>query len=115
MYAVSRVEVVARLFLTAMAKSAAETIAVVERLQDWHRGWRERFQTARRSALLLRIVDLALKQPVRTVAGIAEALRVTYAGAANDIAELVAQGVAEEVSGSYPKLIRFPEVVAASA
>lgn len=100
-------------FLTAMAESAAETIAVVERLQDLQRRWRERFQTTRRSALLLRIIDLALEQPVRTVTGIAEALGVTYAGAANNIAELVAQGVAEEVPGSYPKRIRFPGVLEA--
>ncbi|WP_174278865.1 Fic family protein [Sphingomonas bacterium] len=100
-------------FLTAVAESAGETIAVVERLQELQRGWRERFQTARRSALLLRIVDLALEQPVRSVTNIAEALGVTYAGAANNIAELVAHGVAEEVPGSYPKRIRFPGVLEA--
>jgi hypothetical protein len=77
------------------------------------RGYRERFQTARRSALMLRIIDPAFEQPVRSVGNLAEALGVTYAGAANNIAELVAQGVAEEVTGSYPKLIRFPGVVAA--
>jgi Fic family protein len=99
-------------FLTAVAESAAETIAVVERLQDLQQDYRERFQTARRSALMLRIIDLAFEQPVRSVTNIAEALGVTYAGAANNVRELVAHGVAEEL-GTYPKLIRFPGVVEA--
>jgi Fic family protein len=115
MYAVSRDgawEAWIAFFLEAMAASAAETIAVVERLQDIQRGYRERFQTARRSALMLRIIDLAFEQPVRSISNIAEALGVTYAGAANNVAELVRHGVAEEL-GTYPKLIRFPGVVEA--
>jgi Fic family protein len=100
-------------FLEAVAQSAAETIAVVEQLQDLQRSYRERFQTARRSALMLRIIDLAFERPVRKVSDFAEALGVTYGGAQNNIAELIAQGVAEEVAGSYPKLIRFPGVLEA--
>ncbi|KQT35081.1 hypothetical protein ASG29_02850 [Sphingomonas sp. Leaf412] len=115
MYAVSRDgawEAWIAFFLEAVAESAAETIAVVERLQDLQRDYRDRFQTARRSALMLRIIDLAFEQPVRSITNIAEALGVTYAGAANNVAALVAQGVAEEL-GTYPKLIRFPGVVEA--
>lgn len=96
-----------------MAASAAETINVVERLQDLQRDCRERFRTARRSALMLRIVDLAFERPVRSTGEVADALGVTYAGAANDLRELIAHGVAEEVEGTYPKLIRFPGVVEA--
>lgn len=64
-------------FLDAVASSAAETINVVERLQDLPRDDRERFQTARRSALMLRIVDLAFERPVRSITDFAEALGVT--------------------------------------
>lgn len=116
MYAVSRDgawEEWIAFFLEAVAESAAETIAVVERLQDLQRVYRERFQTARRSALMLRIIDLAFERPVRSISDFAEALGVTYGGAANNIGELIAQGVAEEVGGTYPKLIRFPGVLAA--
>ena len=116
MYAVSRDgawEAWIDFFLEAVAASAEETIAVVERLQDLQRAYRERFQTARRSALMLRIIDLAFERPVRSISDFAEALGVTYQGAANNIAELIAQGVAEEVGGTYPKLIRFPGVLAA--
>lgn len=116
MYAVSRDgawEEWVAFFLDAMAASAVETITVVERLQDLQRDYRERFQTARRSALMLRIVDLAFERPVRSISDFAEALGVTYAGAANNLRELTAHGVAEEVEGTYPKLIRFPGVVEA--
>lgn len=105
MYAVSRDgawEEWITFFLDAVTASAEETIAVVER-----------FQTARRSALMLRIIDLAFERPVRSISDFAEALGVTYGGAVNNINELIAQGVAEEVGGTYPKLIRFPGVLAA--
>lgn len=116
MYAVSRDgawEAWVAFFLDAIAASAAETITVVERLQDLQRDYRERFQTVRRSALMLRIVDLAFERPVRSISNFADALGVTYAGAANNLRELITHGVAEEVEGSYPKLIRFPGVVEA--
>ncbi|MEH3158902.1 MAG: Fic family protein [Sphingomonas taxi] len=100
-------------FLDAVTASAEETIAVVERLQDLQREYRERFQTARRSALMLRIIDLAFERPVQSITTFADALGVSYGGAQNNVRELIAQGVAEEVEGSYPKLIRFPGVMAA--
>lgn len=100
-------------FLRAVAESAEETIRVVQRIQDLQKEYRERFQTARRSALMLRIVDLAFERPIRSIPDIAEALSVTYAGAANNVKELVKAGVADEVAGTYPKLIRFPGVMEA--
>lgn len=116
MYAVSRDgawEDWIAFFLEAVAESAAETIAVVERLQDLQNWYREQFQTARRSALMLRIIDLAFERPVRPVSDFTEALGVSYGGAMNNINELIAHGVAEEVGGTYPKLIRFPGVLEA--
>ena len=100
-------------FLTAVAESAEETIQVVQRMQDLQREYRERFQTARRSALMLRIIDLAFERPVRSITDIAQKLGVTYAGASNNVKELMRHGVAEEVRGSYPKLIRFPDIIEA--
>lgn len=116
MYAVSRDgawEEWIAFFLEAVAESAVETIAVVERLQDFQRFYRDQFQTARRSALLLRIIDLAFERPVRSVSDFAQALGVTYGGAQNNLRELIVHGVAEEVEGTYPKLIRFPGVLKA--
>lgn len=98
-------------FLRAVAESAEETIQVVQRIQDLHKEYRERFQTARRSALMLRIIDLAFERPVMSVTNIAEALGVTYAGAANNVKALVEAGVAKEISWTYPKLIQFTGVL----
>ena len=100
-------------FLLAVAESAEETIRVVQRMQDLQKEYRERFQTARRSALMLRIIDLAFERPMRSISDIAQELDVTYAGAANNVNELLRQGVAEEVPYSYPKLIRFPKIMEA--
>jgi Fic family protein len=116
MYAVSRDgawEEWIAFFLDAVAASAGETIAVVERLQDLQRSYREQFQTARRSALMLRIIDLAFERPVMRLSGLADALDVSYPTAASNVKELIAHGVAEEVPGTYPKLIRFPGVLEA--
>jgi hypothetical protein len=49
---------------------------------------------------------------VRSTSYFAEALGVTHGGAASNIGELIAQGVAE-VGGTYPELIRFPGVLEA--
>lgn len=46
---------------------------------------------------------------LRSIADFANALDVSYGGAMNNINELIA----EEVSGTYPKLIRFPGVLEA--
>ncbi len=100
-------------FLRAVAESAQETIEVVQRVQDLQQEYRSRFQTARRSALMLRIIDLAFERPVMSVSAIAEALGVTYAGASNNVKALVEAGVAEEVPWAYPKLIQFPGVMEA--
>lgn len=100
-------------FLRAVAESAEETIQVVQRMQDLQREYRDRFQTARRSALLLRIVDLAFERPALSVTDIASALGVTYAGAANNVKVLLEEGVAEEVTWAYPKMILFPQVMEA--
>lgn len=100
-------------FLDAMTASANETIRVVERIQDLKQEYRERFQQARRSALMLRIIDLAFERPAMRLTAIAEQLGVTYAGAANNVKELIREGVAEEVLWAYPKVIRFPGVVEA--
>jgi Fic family protein len=98
-------------FLLAVAESAEETISVVEHLQRLQIEYHEKFQTARRSALILKIIDLAFERPILRVTDIAENLDVTYAGAANNVKILLAAGVAEEIQWAYPKTIRFPKII----
>lgn len=99
-------------FLRGVTASALGTIKVVERLQDLQRRYREGFQTARRSALIPRIIDLAFEQPVMTVSEIARRTGTSYQSAANNVAPLVTAGLATEM-GSHPKLIVFEEVLEA--
>lgn len=97
-------------FLEGVKASAVGTISVVERMQDLQRSYRERFQTARRSALIPRIVDLAFEQPVMTITEIARRTGTSYQSAANNVAPLIKAGLASEV-GSHPKLVVFGEVL----
>lgn len=99
-------------FLDAVTESALGTIRVVERLQDLQLRYRDRFQTARRSALLPRIIDLAFEQPALTITQIADRIGVGYQTVANNVAVLVKAGVATEV-GSHPKVIVFAEILEA--
>jgi Fic family protein len=99
-------------FLEAVRESALGTIRVAERLQDLQGRYRERFQKAQHSALVLRIIDLAFERPARIVSDIAAELGVTYQGAANNIAKLVKAGIAEEID-THPKVIVFPEILEA--
>lgn len=99
-------------FLDAVTESALGTIRVVERLQDLQLRYRDRFQTARRSALLPRIIDLAFEQPALTITQIADRIGVGYQTVANNVAVLVKAGVATEV-GSHPKVIVFGEILEA--
>lgn len=99
-------------FLEAVTESALGTIRVVERLQDLQMRYRERFQKARQSALLPRIIDLAFEQPAMTVTYIARQIGVTYQAAANNVAVLVEAGVASEI-GSHPKVIVFDKILEA--
>jgi len=99
-------------FLEAVRESALGTIAVAEQLQDLHQRYRELFQKAQSSALVLRIIDLAFERPARIVSDIATELGVSYQGASNNIRKLVKAGVAEEID-SYPRVIIFPEILEA--
>lgn len=98
-------------FLAAVAESSSDTIRLVEKLQALQADYRARFQTARRSALMLKIIDLAFERPALRVTDISDRLGVTYAGAANNVKILLGEGVAVEVPWTHPKTIRFPEII----
>jgi len=97
-------------FLEAVSASAVSTIKVVERLQDLQAQYRLRVQTAGRSALLPRIIDLAFERPAMTVTDIAQYIGVTYQAASKNVAALVKAGIATEI-GSHPKIVVFGEIM----
>ncbi|MBC7106093.1 MAG: Fic family protein, partial [Firmicutes bacterium] len=75
------------------ARDAAERAA---RLLELRRGYRERFQRPRASAVLPGLVDLLFRCPVITVPLAARQLGVTYATAARQVESLVRAGVLRE-------------------
>ncbi len=108
-----------RFFMDAVVASASEAIKIVKRLQDLQKSYREKFQTAKRSALLLRMIDLAFERPALSVSSIAQDLGVTYQGALNNVNILIADGVASDYQrhgrNVYPRIIVFREIIAALA
>jgi Fic family protein len=104
-------------FLDAVTASCLEAIAVVKRLQDLQKEYRERCQTAKRSALLLRIIDFAFQRPALSVSEIAAHLDVTYQGALNNVNILITLKMARDFQRDdrnvYPRIIMFPEILAA--
>lgn len=100
-------------FLRAVTESCQQTIKVVERLQDLQKSYRDRFQRARGSALALRIIDLAFERPARSIPEIAELLEVSWQGASNNINNLIDAGIAADAGMKHPRIIVFPEILAA--
>ena len=106
-----------RFFLEAVVSSSTDAVAVVRRLQDLQGAYRERFQKAQRSALLLRIIDLAFERPALSITELSSIRSVTYQGALNNVNILLRTGVAKDVKrrgqNVYPRVIIFPEIVQA--
>lgn len=105
-------------FAQGMAEEAADALTRTQRLLDLWQGYRRRLQTARSSALLLKLVDRLFEKPVFTVPETAEFLGVTYRAASLNIEKLVCAGMVQDVSldrDLYPwstKMFRAAEIVA---
>jgi cell filamentation protein, protein adenylyltransferase len=88
-----------RFFLRGVVESANEAVGQAEGLialrDDYHR----RFQSARSSGLLQRLIDELFKRPAITIKQAAKVLRVTDAAASNNIDKLQAAGILRETTG----------------
>ncbi len=100
MYAVSRdgawIEWV-RFFLEMLTLSAQAAIATSDRLLELEAGYRQKVQSAGRSANLLNVLDRLFDTPVLSIPQIAEHLGVTYRAAQMNVATLLDAGVLEEL------------------
>lgn len=61
--------------------------------------WQQQFQSARSSALLLKLIDHLFKVPSTTIGRAAELLKVTPAAASHNIGKLVEAGILLERTG----------------
>lgn len=101
-------------FLGAIQMSARQTIDVADALFGLRRRYRETFQTARRSALLLRLIDRLFEQPVFKIPQIEAALGITYPSAQKLVETLADEGIVEEVRGTaHPKYFAAREIMRA--
>ncbi len=86
-------------FLEAVIHGAEEASGQVEGLMALRSAWQERFQSARSSALLLKLLDHLFQRPAVTIGRVAKLLRVTPAAASANIKKLVEAGVLREITG----------------
>ena len=88
-----------RFFLQGIVDSAEAALHQVTALTDLREQWHGRFQAARSSALLLKLIDRLFVHPAITIGQTAELLQVTPASASSNIAKLQAEGILTEVTG----------------
>lgn len=86
-------------FLRGVEISALESTLQAETLIDMRERWHERFQSARSSALLLKLVDQLFKSPSITISQAAKLLKVTDVTASNNVRKLVDAGILTERTG----------------
>lgn len=86
-------------FLRGVAGQSRDASARSAALLDLRRAWHRRLQTARSSALLLRLVDDLFSSPALTIPGAARRLGVTQRSAGLNVGKLVRAGILSEATG----------------
>lgn len=86
-------------FLAGVEEQSRDAIRRTKTLLDLRQRYRAQFESARSSALLLKLVDGLLEAPVLTIPQAAKRLRVTHRAATLNVMKLVEAGVVAEVTG----------------
>lgn len=86
-------------FLRGVVESARESVDLAEALLVLHGRWRARFESARSSALLLKLVDVLFRSPAITISQAAKILKVTPVAASSNIGKLVDAKILRERTG----------------
>lgn len=99
-------------FLQAVGECAEEAIAQAQGLLTLRDSYQERFQRARSSALLEKLVNQLFVTPSITIGKASELLKVTYAAASANVTKLVDAGILQRVSGlSHPRVFVAREIL----
>ena len=88
-----------RFFLDCIVESADEALRTVDALDTLRVDMHRSLQSARSSALLLKLVDALFERPAITIGAAATLLGVTPASASANIAKLEDAGILEEITG----------------
>ncbi len=100
-------------FLSGIAEQARDASDKARKLQDLQIAWRNRLSQARRSVLLLRLVDQLFISPIITITQAQRILDVTYPSAQRNVEKLVQAGILEQVGeSSYNKTFLAREILA---
>jgi len=86
-------------FLRGIAESAKEAVSQADVLIALRENWQTRFETARSSVLLHKLIDHLFERPAIRIADARKLLRVTTASASANIKKLVTAGIVEERTG----------------
>jgi Fic family protein len=101
-------------FLGGIIESATDAIAQVDAVIQLRARWHASVQTARSSALLVKLIDHIFQQPAITIRGAADIMGVTVPAAERNVAKLVNAGIVKEATGQArnrifvaPDVLRF--------
>lgn len=86
-------------FLKGVAEQSNDAVSRARRLQSLWQEYRDRLQSSRASALLLRMVDRLFADPAISVGQAARELGVTPRAAQQNVDRLVAEGIVGEATG----------------
>lgn len=102
-----------RFFLQGVAECANEAAGQAKGLLELRQQYHARFQSARHSALLQKLIDDLFRSPSVTIKNAAKLLEVTEAAASYNIRKLCEVGILVEVSGrKRSQKFLAPEIVA---
>lgn len=99
-------------FLRGVAEQSRDALARSGRLLDLWQSYRAEFQSARSSALQLRLVDQLFAYPAITVNQAAKLLKVTHRSAQLNIEKLMRKGILKEATGKLRnRVFVAPQIV----
>lgn len=99
-------------FLRGVAEQSRDALTRSDRLLQLWQSYRAEFQSARSSALQLRLVDHLFASPAITVNQAAKLLRVTHRSAQLNIEKLVRKGILKEATGKQRnRVFVAPQIV----
>lgn len=100
-------------FLAGAREQAVDALERSERLLSLHRSYLDRYQTARTSAVLTRLVEQLFAHPVLTISATAAALGVSWPTANKHVNRLVEDGLLEQPMPErrWDRLFVAPEIL----
>lgn len=100
-----------RYFLLGVEQQSKDAVKRAARLLEMRQEYRDNLQSARSSALLLRLIDDLFAHPVTTIKTTGASLGVTPRAARQNIDRLIAHGILKEVSGRQRNQIFIAEEI----